>query len=42
LFANPYYAAALIGALIFWLWPAFLFKNLGAYKISASLYKPAA
>jgi hypothetical protein len=30
LFANPYYAAGLIGALIFWLWPAFLYKNLDA------------
>jgi hypothetical protein len=28
LFANPYYAAGLIGALIFWVWPAMLYKSM--------------
>jgi hypothetical protein len=27
-FANPYYAAGLVGALIFWIWPAFLYNTL--------------
>jgi hypothetical protein len=43
LFANPYYAAALIGVLLFWLWPAFLYKDLAAHwltvvAVSAALF----
>jgi hypothetical protein len=36
LFANPYYAAGLIGALVFWIWPAFLYKSLDAHWLTVS------
>jgi hypothetical protein len=28
---NPYYATAFLGALYFWVWPAFLYKTLDAH-----------
>jgi hypothetical protein len=36
MFANPYYAAALVGALIFWVWPAFLYKSLDAHWLTVA------
>lgn len=28
---NPYYATAFVSALIFWIWPAFLYRTLDAH-----------
>ena len=35
---NPYYATGFMSALFFWVWPAFLFKNLDAHWITVAFF----
>jgi hypothetical protein len=31
---NPYYATAFLSALVFWIWPAFLYRSLDAHWVT--------
>lgn len=35
---NPYYATGFLSALAFWVWPAFLFRNLDAPLSTVALF----
>jgi hypothetical protein len=35
---NPYYATGFLAALFFWVWPAFLFRNLDVHWAVAGLF----
>ena len=35
---NPYYATGFLSALVFWVWPAFLFRNLDAHWLTVAAF----
>lgn len=35
---NPYYASGFISALYFWVWPAFLYRNLDAHWLTVIFF----
>jgi hypothetical protein len=35
---NPYYATGFISALYFWVWPAFLYRNLDAHWLTVVFF----
>jgi hypothetical protein len=35
---NPYYATGFMSALMFWVWPAFLFKNLDVHWVTVAFF----
>jgi hypothetical protein len=35
---NPYYATGFLSALFFWVWPAFLFRNLEAHWLTVAFF----
>jgi hypothetical protein len=35
---NPYYATGFISALYFWVWPAFLYRNLEAHWLTVAFF----
>ena len=35
---NPYYATGFLTALVFWVWPALLYKNLDAHPVTVAFF----
>jgi hypothetical protein len=35
---NPYYATGFVSALIFWIWPVFLYRNLDAHWLTVACF----
>jgi hypothetical protein len=35
---NPYYATGFLSALYFWVWPAFLYRNLDAHWLTVAFF----
>ena len=35
---NPYYATGFLSALVFWVWPAFLYRNLDAHWLTVAAF----
>lgn len=35
---NPYYATGFMTALIFWVWPVYLFRNLDAHLATVAIF----
>jgi hypothetical protein len=35
---NPYYATGFFSALYFWVWPAFLYRNLDAHWLTVVIF----
>ena len=35
---NPYYAAGFLSALVFWVWPVFLYKTLDVHWITVAVF----
>jgi hypothetical protein len=35
---NPYYATGFLSALFFWVWPAFLFRNLDVHWLTVAFF----
>ena len=38
---NPYYATAFLSALVFWIWPAFLYRSLDAHWLTVLVFTAA-